>query len=310
MTVGREIMAHVGAGADHHHAGQAIQTRLTELVLSTGSQQEAQVTEEIGCTHPECPLQSAIIVPLTLRGTVVGSLKLYRIKSQAITPVERQLAEGLGSLFSTQLELAEKDMQEKLLASAELRALQAQINPHFLFNALNTVVSFCRTQPETARHLLLNLADLLRRSFVHNPDMVTLSKELEHVEAYLEIEKARFSSKLAVEYDLQSEDFLLPPFILQPLVENAVRHGIQPHPRGGVLHIAALSSSTCHTVTIRDSGVGFDVKNAVCSGNGIGLANVNQRLRSLYGPQFGLDIKSALGQGTICEVRIPRRKVA
>ncbi|MBT9156121.1 MAG: Sensor histidine kinase YpdA [Firmicutes bacterium] len=310
ITEGREILSHFGAGADHHQVGEEIQTHLTELVLATGRQQEAQVTQEIGCLHPGCPLQSAIIVPLTLKGSVVGSLKLYRTRSQGITPVERQLAEGLGSLFSTQLELAEKDMQEKLLASAELRALQAQINPHFLFNALNTVVSFCRTQPETARRLLLNLADLLRQNFVHHPDMVTLSKELEHVEAYLEIEKARFSSKLQVEYDLKSEDFLLPPFILQPLVENAVRHGIQPHPRGGVLHIAAESSVTCHTVTIQDSGVGFDINNAVTSGNGIGLSNVNQRLRSLYGPQFGLDIRSILGQGTTCQVRIPRREVA
>lgn len=310
ITEGREILSHVGAGADHHRVGEEIQTHLTELVLGTGQRQEAQMAHEIGCPHPGCPLQSAIIVPLTLKGAVVGSLKLYRTKNQAVTPVERQLAEGLGSLFSTQLELAEKDMQEKLLASAELRALQAQINPHFLFNALNTVVSFCRTQPETARRLLLNLADLLRQNFVHPPDMVTLSKELEHVEAYLEIEKARFSSKLQVEYDLKSEDFLLPPFILQPLVENAVRHGIQPHPRGGVLHIASETNGACHIVTIQDSGVGFDVNNAVYSGNGIGLSNVSQRLRSLYGPHFGLDIQSVPGLGTTCQVRIPRREVA
>ncbi len=310
MTEGRVILSHTGAGADHHRAGEAVQTHLTESVLATGRQQEAQVQQEIGCLHPRCPLQSAIIVPLTLKGTVIGSLKLYRSKTQAITAVERQLAEGLGSLFSTQLELAEKDKQEKLLAGAELRALQAQINPHFLFNALNTVVSFCRTKPETARRLLINLADLLRANFVHHPDMVTLSKELEHVEAYLEIEKARFSSKLQVVYDLKSEDFLLPPLILQPLVENAVRHGLQPHPRGGVLHIAAETGSTCHTVTIRDSGIGFDVNHTGYSGCGIGLSNVNQRLQSLYGAQFGLDIQSVPGQGTTCRVRIPRREVA
>ena len=146
----------------------------------------------------------------------------------------------------------------------------------------------------------------MRIGFVHNPDMVPLSKELHHVEAYLEIEKARFGQKLTVEYDLRAEDFALPPLILQPLVENAVRHGIQPRTAGGKLLITAMSDATSHTVTIRDSGVGFAVNNVAASGNGIGLKNVEERLRSLYGAEFGLSVSSQLGEGTICTVRIPR----
>jgi len=306
LTLYDKILAHVGQGADHHVAGSAVQTGLTTMVLRNAHTAEAQTANDIACNHPECKLQAAIIVPLFSRDKVMGALKLYRVKSHSITAVERRLAEGLASLFSAQLELAEKDLQEKLLASAELRALQAQINPHFLFNALNTVVSFCRTKPETARRLLLNLADFLRISFIHHPDIVPLSKELQHVEAYLEIEKARFGHKLEVQYELTAEDFPLPPLILQPLVENAVRHGILPHAKGGALRIAAMSDADGHTVTISDTGVGFEMSKVVTSGNGIGLKNVDKRLRSLYGPEFGLSISSGLGSGTVCTVRIPR----
>jgi len=306
MTLSDKIIAHVGKGSDHHLPGFDIQTRLTMSVLESGNPGEAQTAQDIACNHLGCPLQAAIIVPLYAGDKVMGTLKLYRTKSHSITAVERRLAEGLASLFSAQLELAEKDLQEKFLAKAELRALQAQINPHFLFNALNTVVSFCRTQPETARRLLLHLADFMRISFVQNPDIVSLSKELQHVEAYLEIEKARFGHKLEVLYDLHAEDFPLPPLILQPLVENAVRHGILPQAKGGELRIAAISDAHGHTVTISDSGVGFEVNNTVASGNGIGLKNVDKRLRSLYGPEFGLSISSQLGHGTVCTVRIPR----
>jgi len=306
MTLGDRILAHVGKGAEHHLPGADIQTSLTMSVLATGGPREAQSAREIGCSHQGCPLQSAIIVPLYAGEGVMGALKLYRTKSHSITAVERRLAEGLASLFSAQLELAEKDLQEKLLAKAELRALQAQINPHFLFNALNTVVSFCRTQPETARRLLLHLADFMRIGFIPNPDMVSLSKELHHVEAYLEIEKARFGHKLEVHYNLDSEDFALPPLILQPLVENAVRHGIQPNIAGGKLSIVATSDANSHTVTVSDSGVGFVVNNVAASGNGIGLKNVEERLRSIYGAEYGLSVSSKLGVGTVCTVRIPR----
>lgn len=192
------------------------------------------------------------------------------------------------------------------MARSELKALQAQINPHFMFNALNTIVAFCRTEPETARTLLLNLGDFLRASFVDNSEFVPLSKELDHVEAYLAIEKARFGPRLKVEYDLQSADFNLPPLVLQPLVENAVRHGILPVPSGGVLRIESFNSETHHVIKIVDNGVGFDLHNVVVSGNGIGLDNVDKRLRNLYGAQNGLIVVTEEGHGTICTVRIPR----
>lgn len=306
LTSTEEILAHVGCGADHHLPGVKVQTSLTLHVLENGQVQVAQSADDISCTHADCPLQSAVIVPLRNGRQVIGALKLYRRQANSISSVERHLAQGLAKLFSTQLELAEKDLQERLLAKAELKALQAQINPHFMFNALNTIVSFCRTQPETARRLLLHLSDFLRLNFVETQDFVPLSKEIEHVEAYLEIEKARFGSRLEVRYDLKCEDFELPPLILQPLVENAVRHGILPAEDGGILSIAATSDAHGHTVCISDDGVGFDVNNMVASGTGIGLNNVDRRLRSLYGIQSGLSMDSKPGHGTVCTVRIPR----
>ena len=306
MASCKEIMAHVGEGADHHLAGSPAQTNLTTTVLATGIQLEAATAEEIECQHKGCGLQSAIIVPLCSGKQLLGVLKLYKKTSHSITSVERQLAEGLAKHFSTQFELAEKDTKEQLLARAELKALQAQINPHFMFNALNTIVSFCRTEPETARTLLLNLGDFLRASFVDNSEFISLNKELDHVEAYLAIEKARFGPRLKVEYDLQAADFNLPPLVLQPLVENAIRHGILPRTNGGVLRIESFNSEDHHVIKIIDNGVGFDLHNVVASGNGIGLDNVDKRLRNLYGAQNGLMVVSETGHGTTCTVRIPR----
>jgi len=306
MVSRKEILAHVGVGADHHLPGVPVQTGLTTKVLSTGLQLEAVSAEEIACSHKGCELQSAIIVPLYSGKQLLGVLKLYKKASHAITSVERQLAEGLARHFSTQLELAEKDLKEQLLSKAELRALQAQINPHFMFNALNTIVSFCRTEPETARTLLLNLSDVLRASFVNDGEYITLSKELDHVEAYLAIERARFGSRLNVEYDLKSADFALPPLVLQPLVENAIRHGIMPVPHGGTLRIESYCTNTHHVVRIIDNGAGFDLNNVVATGNGIGIENVDKRLRTLYGQEHGLSIQSEIGKGTLCTVTIPK----
>lgn len=306
----KEILAHVGEGADHHLPGAPAQTDLTSLALKSGITLAALSAKEIACHHAGCKLQSAVIVPLFSGRLVIGVLKLYRTHSGVISSADCELAEGIAKLFSTQLELAEKDRKEKLFARAELTALQAQINPHFLFNALNTIVSFCRTEPETARNLLLNMGDFLRMSFVANSDYVTLSKELEHVEAYLEIEKARFGQRLKVEYDLHSADFNLPPLILQPLVENAVRHGILPAAHGGVLRIESRAIDNYYVITVADNGVGFDVTNVVMTGTGIGLGNVDKRLRNLYGAENGLLITSRIGQGTICTVRIPKEVCA
>lgn len=311
-----KILACVGDGSDHHYAGLPIQTEATRLALATGKLQLAQNRKEIGCDVHGCPLMSAVVVPLQRRNEVIGTLKLYRSEERGIGPLDIELAEGLGQLFSTQVELADLEMADRLRSKAELKALQAQINPHFLFNALNTISSFCRRDPETARTLLGHLADSFRRSLQEPGTMVTLEQELEHVHAYLSLEQARFGDKLvfAVDIDPRLKTWQLPALTLQPLVENAVRHGLLPRKTGGRLVLTGRLEQGEACLTVEDNGVGMtgeelrramDGESDTPGGLGMGLSNVNLRLVSIYGPQYGLAVTSRKGRGTKVEVRIP-----
>ena len=170
------VLAHVGVGDDHHLAGRPIVTEATRTVLETGHPMFLRDRDGIGCGHPDCPFASAIIVPLTKGGGVVGTLKFYGTASKSLDLLLFELGKGLGNLFSTQLELENIQITERMLAHAEIRRLQAQINPHFLFNSLNTITSFCRTCPEKARSLLQDLSSYLRKSLEASRGFVPLSK--------------------------------------------------------------------------------------------------------------------------------------
>ena len=163
LTDTKQILAYVGLGEDHHFLGQPILTEATHKVLQTGKPIQAISETEIHCQDPKCPLRSAIIVPLRQGERTIGVLKLYRAQ-RGKSKVNLTLAEGLGKLFSTQLELADLEHQKELRNAAEIRVLQAQIQPHFLFNTLNTVVSLIRTQPEKAREVLIFLGEFLRQN--------------------------------------------------------------------------------------------------------------------------------------------------
>ncbi|WP_449449358.1 histidine kinase, partial [Streptococcus suis] len=157
-----DILAHVGAGSDHHIPKKEIITHLSKAVLQTGELKEVHTKEEIGCTHPHCPLHAALVIPLKMHGKVTGTLKMYFTNPTNLTFVERQLAEGLAEIFSSQIELGEAEMQSKLLKDAEIKSLQAQVNPHFFFNAMNTISALVRIDSEKARELLLELSHFFR----------------------------------------------------------------------------------------------------------------------------------------------------
>lgn len=307
ITNGAEILAHVGLGSDHHLAGEMIQTKATKTVLATKKSIIVENQNQIGCPNKNCKLSSAIIVPLIKKDKVLGVLKIYKKNKNGISDIDIQLAEGLAKLFSTQIELAEIDYNANLLSKAELKALQAQINPHFLFNALNTIVSMCRINPEMARKLLINLGDFLRESFKEKEDIVDINNEIKHVEAYLEIEKARFGEKLNVVYDISDYNFKVPHLILQPLVENAVKHGIYPKKDGGTIFIIVEESGDNYNINVRDNGIGFEHPLDRPTNHGIGIQNIDKRLKSIYGPEYGLKIESKKGFGTDVLVRIPKR---
>ncbi|QDS32920.1 sensor histidine kinase [Brevibacillus brevis] len=317
ITDTRSVLAHVGAGSSHHVVGEGITTKATREVLSTKEVKIAQTKEEIGCRETNCSLRYAILVPLMRRREVAGVLKLYQDRSRKLSAVDLELVRGLGNLISSQLELAELEKQSRLLADAEIRALHAQINPHFLFNALNTIVSFIRFRPEQARELLIHLGEYFRRNLHDSGGYVSLARELEHIEAYLAIERARFGDKLHVEYDIEDgvERFTVPGLILQPLVENAVKHGLLPKREGGTVVIRARrKEKQIVELTVEDNGVGMEVdpfkpalaeKSAGRQLSGIGLANVKSRLQSIYGEPYGIVIESKSGSGTTCTIQLP-----
>ena len=307
ITKGSEILAHVGIGSDHHLPGENIKTFATKNVLGKKKSVIVENKMEIGCSHKDCQLNSAVIMPLTKKDEVIGVLKIYKIKENAISTVDIQLAEGLAKLFSTQIELAEIDYNAKLLSKAELKALQAQINPHFLFNALNTIVSMCRIDPETARKLLINLSNFLRESFKDQEDMVDIHDEIKHIEAYLEIEKARFGEKLNVIYNIKSGNFKIPHLILQPLVENAVKHGIYPKKGGGTIYLTVEENGENYSIEVSDNGIGFHESIEKPVNNGIGIENIDKRLKTIYGDEYGLKIESQQSLGTKVLLNIPKR---
>lgn len=312
FTTTDACLTHQGLGIDHHQPGQALRTTLTKKVIDEGSYHIARIKEEIDCSSISCPLKSAVIVPLTSGDQVIGTLKLYREREYAITQVDVEVAIGLASLFSLQIEISRLDEQSKLLNCAELKALQSQINPHFLFNTINTVSSFVRSKPEKARELLLDLSDYYRFRLQEPDAFIPLNKELEHVKAYLDIEQARFEDRLEVIFscnsDLQSP---VPPLILQPIVENAVKHGIQNSVRGGKLCIRIEEKRKSVKITVEDNGVGIPpekLKNILDETNSsIGLTNVHNRLLNAYGADNGLKIESKKGKGTKVWMIIPSR---
>ncbi len=203
---------------------------------------------------------------------------------------------------------------ELALTRAELRALRAQINPHFLFNALNTIRFFARTDPEAARRLLLHLSEVFQRA-LRSGESVTLRDELGYVEAYLALEKARLGERLRVEWSLCGEDCLrytVPTLILQPLVENAVIHAIAKKPEGGTIQVAAKVVAGDLLLQVEDDGPGIDpgrLAEVLGSPEGdrptVGLHNVDSRLRALYGDDHALVVVSEVGRGTRVEIRIP-----
>ncbi len=307
------VLAFTGVGGSHHRAGKPIITKATKESLKYNETRILESRKEIGCPVLDCPLKTAIVVPLGLRGKAVGALKFYYDNKEKLTESRITVAEGLARLLSTQLELSEIDKQRELAWKAELKALQAQINPHFLFNTLNTIAMFCRTKPDRARKLLIQFADFFRKTLERGSDMVTLEEELNYVNSYLIFEKARFGKKLRVIEDIDPStlNLKLPALILQPLVENAIKHGLTSN--GLKIKISSELKNSEMMIKVEDNGVGIcssDMDKIFLSGfgkgMGIGLSNVNERLKSLYGEEYRLNIDSEMGEGTIVTLCIPR----
>ncbi|HUW64626.1 MAG TPA: histidine kinase [Spirochaetia bacterium] len=315
ITDTQRVLAFLGAGDDHHKAGGPIITFATKHVLATGELNIVDSKKGLNCPHKNCPLEAAVVVPLMCRGEVAGTVKLYQTRRGHPDPDVVKLAVGIAQLLGVQMELAELDRQVQLVTLAELDALHAQINPHFLFNTLNTIIMFSRTNPETARRLLIRLAMFFRQALKRHGHFNCLREELEYINTYLVLEKARFREKLRITRDIDRSlmDYQVPALSIQPLVENAVKHGIIPKMDEGTVHIEikALRGQEM-LVVVKDDGVGIGsdrlqqvFQPGFGSGNGVGLSNVNERLKSLFGEDWGLRIISEPGKGTAVYMRVP-----
>jgi LytS/YehU family sensor histidine kinase len=211
----------------------------------------------------------------------------------------------LKSVIEEEDKIAAIYKERELASRAQLQALQAQINPHFLFNSLNAISSLIRTDAEKARSLLALLADFFRHTLKKEGSMVTLKEEMEFLDAYLAIEQTRLGDRLKVlkEIDSKTLSVRVPAFILQPLVENAIQHGISPIPQGGVVRISSQLSDSWVYFQIEDDGVGMGEGNV--AGRGVGLSNVAERLQRIFGPVSRLDIHPLPEKGTKVSFRIP-----
>lgn len=317
ITNQTEILAHVGLADDHHRSTSPIQTQITRDVLKSGKLVVAN-DETIHCREQSCPLGAAVIAPLKLRDETIGTLKFYFKSEKEITNVVIELISGLSNLLSNQLEIAEAEKAYQLAKEAEVKALQAQISPHFLFNTMNVITSLIRIDPAKARKLLVSLSHFLRQNLTATTmSMTTLEQELAHVKAYLAIEEARFVEKLMVTYDIENGALPvnIPPLTLQPIVENAVKHGIKNMDQDCQIHIEIQKRESSTVVTVRDNGQGMSKerinqlgKQIIDSetGSGIALYNVNRRLTMNFGESASLRIKSEPGEGTEISFTIPQ----
>lgn len=314
ITDREKVLAYIGECSDHHKAGGPIITYATKQAVLSGELIIIKDKKGLNCPEKNCSLQAAVIAPLKCKGEVAGTVKLYQTRQGDLQPAVVKLTVAVAQLLGLQMELAELDRQAQLVTKAELDALHAQINPHFLFNTLNTIITYSRTHPETARRLLIRLASFFRQALKRRGHFNTLREEIEYVNTYLILEKARFREKLRIKRDIDQSllDCQVPVLTLQPLVENAIKHGIQPKMGAGTVQITAKLFNGELLFIISDDGVGIDKEMMpkiflpwFGSGNGVGLSNVHERLKSLFGEDFGLRIVSEAGKGTSVFVKVP-----
>jgi two-component system LytT family sensor kinase len=205
------------------------------------------------------------------------------------------------------------EQQQSRLNEARLAALSSQINPHFLFNTLNSVASLIRQDPEQARQVVYKLSKILRRLLRTQDNLVTLGEELSFIDDYLAIEMVRFGDKLRFEKDVEPEclDLLVPSMLLQPLVENSIRHGLAAKVEGGAIRVRAHRAGPRMRIVVEDDGVGIpEDKLARLLDAGIGVNNVNERLKVLYGENYRMWIDSKAGEGASTGIEIPEQAAA
>ena len=323
VTDTEKVLAFIGEGADHHKPGTLIQTEATKRAVSSKQSVLVSNKADIGCPHDSCELSAAIDVPVVVLGELAGTIKVYKTGTELITLYEVELIKGIADSLGIQLAQQRFEQQQLALLQTEYSMLKAQINPHFFYNTLSTIQSLVRNDAG-AVSLIKDLADFFRKTLKQGDELVPVKEELDSVTMYFRIEKARFRDRvnLIVTIPEEMQEVLIPNFTLQPLVENAIRHGISMKRGGGTVMVSACTDGEKLRITIDDDGIGMtadrlaqvlDSNYRVLSekGTGIGVGNVNQRLQKLFGSEYGLSITSEPDAGTTVVITLPlvnRRK--
>lgn len=306
ITNGDSVLAWDGAGEE-------LRPSLMALAVEALSSGRTVVVPHAGSSPDGKPGHgfSAVIAPIQTGSRVVGSVAA--LAPSAGAGLVRATSE-VADWIAAQLELAELESSRTLLMEAEVRALRAQISPHFIYNSLNAIASFINTDPARARELVVEFADFTRYSFRRHGDFTTVAEELRCIDRYLLLERARFGERVQVSLRIAPEvlSTVIPFLSLQPLVENAVRHGLEAKEGPGHITISANDSGAFAEVTIEDDGVGMDPEHlrsvlaGHTDGDHVGLRNVDARLRQVYGDDHGLVIDTAPGEGTLITLRVPK----
>lgn len=309
VTNEEQVLAHVGIGSNHHQINNAIITPISKQALEDKEIKVAYSKEEIACTDINCPLEAVIIIPILSTQKELSLIKFYFKKTQHMRPVDHVIAKGIGQIISNELNVIAHEKIQANILDAELRALQAQINPHFLFNTLNLIATLFRVDPQRARHITIQLANFMRfnLNLVSKP-LIILERECEHLESYIEIIEARFSKRIKINLEIDSglSHVLIPPSTIQPIVENAIEHGLNKVVQNGIVSIIIKRIDDLIQISIIDNGKGFTEEeiNELAKHRkrethvgGVGLYNVNQRLISLLGEKYKLQFRNVKNNG-------------
>jgi two-component system LytT family sensor kinase len=300
------VLAIDGEGREQVRPGD-----LLSRLLARTRDDRLHIVPRLISSDPTCPLRSAVLAPMIVQGKRAGTLIAFYRSTGRPSHAELRVVQEAASLVSAQVELSVLAAQEERLAQAELRALRAQISPHFIYNALAAVAGNIHARPEEARELLIDFAEFTRYLFRDGRSYVTLGEELDHVERYLRLEQARFRDSLHVTIDapVETHQAVVPAMSVQPLVENAVRHGVELRAGSGRVEIVARASGSHVELRVSDDGRGIEPERVPAvlagAGGGIGLSNVDARLRATFGERYALRIESAVGEGTTAVMTVP-----
>jgi two-component system, LytTR family, sensor kinase len=301
----RAVLAIEGEGREQVRPGD-----LLSRLLARTPDDRMHIVPRLVSSDPTCPLRSAVLAPLIVQGKRAGTLIAFYQSVGRPSHYELRVVQEAASLVAAQVELSVVAEQEERLSRAELRALRAQISPHFIYNALAAVAGDIHSRPEEARELLIDFAEFTRYLFRDGRSYVTLGEELDHVERYLRLERARFRN-LHVSIDVPPETLsaVVPAMSVQPLVENAVRHGVERRAGTGRVSLVARTVGDDVELRVSDDGVGIEPERVPAvlagAGGGIGLSNVDARLRATFGEKYALRIDSRAGEGTTVVLTVP-----